>query len=83
MYVNIFKPIKLAYANGSIKKTLYQRYRVWCGRWDLNPHVYGWTQAPQACLSAYSSTPAFFAKRKSYYNMSRPFVKELILISYS
>ena len=30
----------------------------WCGRWDLNPHVYGRTQAPQACLSAYSSTPA-------------------------
>ncbi len=30
----------------------------WCGRWDLNPHVYGWTQAPQACLSTYSSTPA-------------------------
>ena len=31
----------------------------WCGRWDLNPHVYGWTQAPQACLSTYSSTPAW------------------------
>lgn len=31
----------------------------WCGRRDLNPHVYGWTQAPQACLSTGSSTPAF------------------------
>ena len=35
-----------------------ERSPTWCGRWDLNPHVYGWTQAPQACLSTYSSTPA-------------------------
>ena len=41
----------------------------WCGRWDLNPHVYGWTQAPQACLSTDSSTPAYaLFKRMSYYN---------------
>ena len=33
-------------------------YFYWCGRRDLNPHVYGWTQAPQACLSTNSSTPA-------------------------
>ncbi len=32
---------------------------LWCGRRDLNPHVYGGTQAPQACLSTYSSTPAY------------------------
>ena len=43
----------------------------WCGRWDLNPHVYGWTQAPQACLSTDSSTPAYayaLVKCMSYYN---------------
>ena len=35
----------------------------WCGGRDLNPHVYGWTQAPQACLSTCSSTPAFQARK--------------------
>lgn len=44
-------------------------FLIWCGRWDLNPHVYGWTQAPQACLSTDSSTPAYaLFKRMSYYN---------------
>ena len=56
-------------------KTKTPRYNVpwrfWCGRWDLNPHVYGWTQAPQACLSTDSSTPAYayaLVKCMSYYN---------------
>ena len=37
----------------------------------MNPHVYGWTQAPQACLSTDSSTPAYayaLVKCMSYYN---------------
>ena len=42
---------------------------LWCGRWDLNPHVYGWTQAPQACLSTYSSTPANASKAKAIITM--------------
>ena len=41
----------------------------WCGRRDLNPHVYGWTQAPQACLSTYSSTPANASKAKAIITM--------------
>lgn len=49
----------------------FRGFLIWCGRWDLNPHVYGWTQAPQACLSTDSSTPAYayaLVKRMSYYN---------------
>lgn len=46
---------------GDKQKTRRKRHALaagWCGRRDLNPHVYGETQAPQACLSTYSSTPA-------------------------
>ncbi len=47
----------------------FRGFLIWFGRWDLNPHVYGWTQAPQACLSTDSSTPAYaLFKRMSYYN---------------